>query len=62
MGDLVLAQLKDVLDAYAQQDTIKAIDVWRRDGAIDSDKVAEVAFGGGVKEGSEKLLLVACDA
>lgn len=25
-------------------------------------EVAEVAFGGGVKEGSEKLLLVACDA
>jgi phosphate transport system protein len=36
MTDLVLAQLKDVLDAYAQQDTVKAVDVWRRDGAIDA--------------------------
>ncbi len=36
MSDLVLAQLKDVLDAYAQQDTVKAVDVWRRDGAIDA--------------------------
>lgn len=36
MSDLVLAQLKDVLDAYAQQDTIKALDVWQRDGAIDA--------------------------
>jgi phosphate transport system protein len=36
MNDLVLAQLKDVLDAYAQQDTAKALDVWKRDGAIDA--------------------------
>jgi phosphate transport system protein len=36
MSDLVLGQLKDVLDAYAQQDTVKAVDVWRRDGAIDA--------------------------
>ena len=36
MSDLVLGQLKDVLDAYAQQDTAKAIDVWKRDGAIDA--------------------------
>lgn len=36
MGDLVLAQLKDVLDAYAQKDTAKALDVWKRDGAIDA--------------------------
>jgi phosphate transport system protein len=36
MSDLVLGQLKDVLDAYAQQDTIKAVDVWKRDGAIDA--------------------------
>ena len=32
MTDLVLAQLKDVLDAYAQQDTVKAVDVWRGTG------------------------------
>lgn len=36
MTDLVLGQLKDVLDAYAQQDTAKALDVWQRDGAIDA--------------------------
>jgi phosphate transport system protein len=36
MSDLVLGQLKDVLDAYAQQDTVKALDVWQRDGAIDA--------------------------
>jgi len=36
MSDLVLGQLKDVLDAYFQQDTAKALDVWRRDGAIDA--------------------------
>jgi phosphate transport system protein len=36
MGDLALAQLKDVLDAYAQQDAAVALDVWRRDGEIDA--------------------------
>ena len=36
MSDLVLGQLKDVLDAYSQQDTVKALDVWKRDGAIDA--------------------------
>jgi phosphate transport system protein len=36
MSDLVLGQLKDVLDSYTQQDTAKAIDVWKRDGAIDA--------------------------
>jgi phosphate transport system protein len=36
MIDLVLGQLKDVLDAYAQRDTAKAVDVWKRDGAIDA--------------------------
>jgi len=36
IGDLVLGQLKDVLDAYAQKDTAKALDVWKRDGAIDA--------------------------
>lgn len=36
MNDLVLGQLKDVLDAYAQQDTVRALDVWKRDGAIDA--------------------------
>jgi phosphate transport system protein len=36
MSDLVLAQLKDVLDAYAQQNVAAAVDVWQRDGAIDS--------------------------
>jgi phosphate transport system protein len=36
MNDLVLGQLKDVLDAYTQQDVTLALDVWRRDGAIDA--------------------------
>jgi phosphate transport system protein len=36
MNDLVLGQLKDVLDAYSQQDTVRALDVWKRDGAIDA--------------------------
>jgi phosphate transport system protein len=36
MADLVLGQLKDVLDAYAQQDPKAALDVWQRDGQIDS--------------------------
>jgi phosphate transport system protein len=36
MNDLVLGQLKDVLDSYAQKDTAKALDVWKRDGAIDA--------------------------
>ena len=36
MNDLVMGQLKDVLDSYAQKDTVKALDVWQRDGAIDA--------------------------
>jgi phosphate transport system protein len=36
MSDLSQAQLKDVLDAYAQKDKGAAEDVWRRDGAIDT--------------------------
>ena len=36
MSDMALAQLKDVLDAYAQQDVEAALDVWRRDDAIDA--------------------------
>jgi phosphate transport system protein len=36
MSDLVLAQLKDVLDAYTRQDVERALDVWRRDGSIDA--------------------------
>jgi phosphate transport system protein len=36
MADLVLEQLKDVLDAYAQRDLDKAHDVWNRDGSIDA--------------------------
>lgn len=36
MGELVLAQLKKVLDAYARRDTSKALDVWQRDGEIDA--------------------------
>ena len=36
MSDLVMAQLKDVLDAYTGRDVEAALDVWRRDGAIDA--------------------------
>ncbi|TGD94568.1 phosphate signaling complex protein PhoU [Methylobacterium nonmethylotrophicum] len=36
MNELVQAQLKDVLDAYATQDTVAALDVWARDGGIDA--------------------------
>ena len=36
MTDLALAQLKDVLDAYAQHDAEAALAVWRRDDAIDA--------------------------
>lgn len=36
MSDLVLAQLKDVLDAYTGRDIAKARDVWQRDGAVDA--------------------------
>ncbi|MFH6781315.1 MULTISPECIES: phosphate signaling complex protein PhoU [Methylobacterium] len=36
MNELVQEQLKDVLDAYATQDTVAALDVWARDGAIDA--------------------------
>ncbi|MDB5601300.1 MAG: phosphate uptake regulator PhoU [Xanthobacteraceae bacterium] len=36
MADLVLNQLKDVLDAYARRDLAKALDVWRGDEEIDA--------------------------
>ncbi|MCF4129258.1 phosphate signaling complex protein PhoU [Methylobacterium sp. SyP6R] len=36
MNELVQEQLKDVLDAYATQDTVAALDVWARDGGIDA--------------------------
>jgi phosphate transport system protein len=36
MADLVMEQLKDVLDAYAQRDLDRALDVWQRDGQIDA--------------------------
>jgi len=36
MAELSLAQLKDVLDAYASRDVNQAFDVWRRDADIDS--------------------------
>lgn len=36
MSDLVLEQLKEVLDAYAGKDAAKAISVWRRDSGIDT--------------------------
>jgi phosphate transport system protein len=36
MTKLVLAQLKQVLDAYASRDVAKALEVWRRDEEIDA--------------------------
>ena len=36
MADLVLSQLKDVLDAYARHDVAKAMAVWRGDEEIDA--------------------------
>ncbi|HEY8566521.1 MAG TPA: phosphate signaling complex protein PhoU [Beijerinckiaceae bacterium] len=36
ISELVGEQLKDVLDAYAQRDLPKALDVWQRDGQIDA--------------------------
>ncbi|GGE30302.1 phosphate transport system regulatory protein PhoU [Agaricicola taiwanensis] len=36
MSELVLGQLKTVLDAYAERDNDRAVDVWRQDGEIDA--------------------------
>jgi phosphate transport system protein len=36
MSDLVLSQLKQVLDAYARRDVAKAMEVWRGDEEIDA--------------------------
>jgi phosphate transport system protein len=36
MTKLVLAQLKQVLDAYASRDLAKALEVWRRDEEVDA--------------------------
>ena len=36
MTELVLTQIKDVLDAYARRDVAKAVQVWRGDGEIDA--------------------------
>jgi phosphate transport system protein len=36
MGELVLGQLKEVLDAYSRRDATRALQVWKRDGEIDA--------------------------
>jgi phosphate transport system protein len=36
MTEMALAQIKEVLDAYAQRDTGKAMQVWNNDGEIDA--------------------------
>ncbi len=36
MAELVLAQLKDVLDAYGRRDSAKAVAVWKNDEEIDA--------------------------
>jgi phosphate transport system protein len=35
MANLMLAQLRDVLDSFARRDAVKAIDVWTRDQDVD---------------------------
>ena len=35
MGELASMQMKDVLDAYIDQDAVKAMDVWERDAPVD---------------------------
>jgi phosphate transport system protein len=35
MADLMLAQLRDVLDGFARRDAAKALDVWTRDQDVD---------------------------
>lgn len=36
MGEIAAAQLKDVLDAYAERDKAKAVAVWKRDADLDA--------------------------
>jgi phosphate transport system protein len=36
MSEIAITQLKTVLDAYANHDDARALEVWRRDGEIDS--------------------------
>lgn len=36
ISDLVMEQLRDVLDSYAQHDLDRALEVWQRDGSIDA--------------------------
>ncbi|MDX6804455.1 phosphate signaling complex protein PhoU [Terrihabitans rhizophilus] len=36
MSELVISQLKDVLDAYSRRDAASAMEVWRQDGEIDA--------------------------
>ena len=36
MADMVIERLKQVLDAYGARDADRAMDVWRRDGEVDS--------------------------
>jgi phosphate transport system protein len=36
MSDLVLGQLKEVLDSYARRDSARAVDVWKGDDKIDA--------------------------
>jgi phosphate transport system protein len=36
MTELVLTQIKDVLDAYARRDVVKAVQVWRGDEEVDA--------------------------
>jgi len=36
MGEICLSMFKDVLDAYVERDTAKAVEVWERDAEVDA--------------------------
>jgi len=66
LGELVQAQLKDILDAYVDRDLDKAIGVWGRDEDVDShynaifrDLIAQMTEDSGTITASTHLLFIA---
>ncbi|CUW39066.1 Phosphate-specific transport system accessory protein PhoU homolog(Signal transduction response regulator, phosphate regulon transcriptional regulatory protein PhoB,20-107) [Magnetospirillum sp. XM-1] len=66
LGELVLALLKDILDAYVDKDLQKAIGVWGRDEEVDShyntvfrDLIAQMTEDSGTITASTHLLFIA---
>jgi phosphate transport system protein len=66
LGELVLALLKDILDAYVDKDLQKAIGVWGRDEDVDSlyntvfrDLIAQMSEDPGTITASTHLLFIA---